>query len=125
MNDGLFFLCACSETDRGGIRLCRMDTASSVPVEGELTPLPGTNFLTFSRDGKTLYATSNTKEEGGSAAAFRCGEDGSLRFLNRVSTGGTASCYLSCSPDGRALGTRGGGAHHEGGGRVGSRRTGP
>jgi len=103
MNDGLFFLCACSETDRGGIRLCRMDSAVSAPVELDLTPLPGTNFLCFSVDGKTLYATSNTKEEGGSAAAFRCGPDGSLRFLNRVPAGGTSSCYLSCSPDGRFL----------------------
>ena len=103
MDSGLFFLCACSETDQGGIRLCRMERATSAPVELALTPLPGATFLCFSRDGKTLYATSNTKEEGGSAAAFRCGPDGSLQPLGRVSSGGTSSCYLSCSPDGRFL----------------------
>ncbi|MBO4492410.1 MAG: lactonase family protein [Lentisphaeria bacterium] len=103
MNSGLFFLCACSETDRGGIRLCRMESDVSAPVELALTPLPGTNFLSFSRDGKTLYATANTKEEGGSAAAFRCGPDGSLQLLSRVSAEGVSSCYVSCSPDGRYL----------------------
>lgn len=103
MEHGLFFLCACSETERGGIRLCRMDSPVSSPVELELTPLPGATFLCFSRDGKTLYATSNTQADGGCAAAFRCSPDGSLKFLGRVPAGGKSACYLTCSPDGRFL----------------------
>lgn len=103
MNDGLFFLCACSETDRGGIYLCRMDTATSAPVVLGLTPLANTTFLCFSRDGKTVYATSNTNEEGGCVSAFRCGADGSLQALGRIPAEGKSSCYLSCSPDGRFL----------------------
>ncbi len=96
-----FYLCACSEKEDGGIHLFR-ETGKGVPEKLAFSPLANTNYLAFSPDRNYLYATCSVAGEGG-VAAFRIKEDKSLEFLNKMSAGGKASCYVICSPDGKFL----------------------
>ena len=101
MNDGLFFSCGCSDDDRGGLYLCGEDGTGTFSTRA-VTPLRGTNYLCFSPDGRTLYATWNEGRTGG-AAAYRLAPDGSLAFLNKAGSEGAAACHLTASPDGGFL----------------------
>lgn len=98
----LFYLCACSSNAQGGIYLYSINESGALAQLG-FTPLAECNFICFSPDRKYMYATTNPTETGGAAAAYRILPDGTLEYLNTVSSQGKAACYLTCSPDGRFL----------------------
>ncbi|WP_040949555.1 lactonase family protein [Gorillibacterium massiliense] len=67
--------------------------------------LPNPSFLTFSADGKRLYAVLETEESdgvpGGSACAFAIDPaSGKLTLLNRENTGAAGPCHISLAPNG-------------------------
>ncbi|MGB7803599.1 lactonase family protein [Buttiauxella sp.] len=57
--------------------------------------------LTATKDGKTLYVASEVEK--GLVAALRVGDDGSLKQLNQLSSGGAGPVYLALTPDERHL----------------------
>lgn len=101
MDEGLFFSCGCSDDERGGLYLCREDGNGGFRTVS-VTPLKGANYVCYSPDGKSLYATWNEGRTGG-VAAYRLGTDGSLAFLNKAASDGAAACHLTASPDGGFL----------------------
>ena len=98
----LFYLCACSSNEKGGIYRYSISENGAIAEQG-FTPLAECNFICFSPDRKFMYATTNPAETGGGAAAYKILPDGSLEFLNSLSSRGKAACYLTCSPDGKFL----------------------
>ena len=98
----LFYLCACSSNEKGGIYRYSISENGAIAEQG-FTPLTECNFICFSPDRKFMYATTNPAETGGGAAAYKILPDGSLEFLNSLSSRGKAACYLTCSPDGKFL----------------------
>ena len=96
-----FYLVGCSQEPEGGIRLYRRSGGKS-HLES-FTPVAGANYLAFSSDRRTLYASGADAERNGYVAAFRIGTDGGLSPLNQVPTGGTACCHLCVAPDGKRL----------------------
>jgi 6-phosphogluconolactonase len=62
-------------------------------------------FLTFSPDGKTLYAVSEVSnvDGGGTVSAYQVLESGQLELINRQASGGAGPCHVSISSDGRFL----------------------
>ncbi len=97
-----FYVCACDPGEFGGIYRYDLSESGKMTQLG-FSPLPGTNYLCFSPDRNTLYATLNTAGGEGGAAAFRIQEDGALVFLNSMESLGRAACHVTCSPDGRFL----------------------
>ncbi len=106
--DPLVFVSSFAAGDQGGINAYRLDLAS-----GKLTPTHRTGgvanafFLALTRDRKYLYAI-DAPTFGGTAnervAAFQVvGRNGELKELNRVSSKGTASCYLMADRTGKTL----------------------
>jgi 6-phosphogluconolactonase len=55
-------------------------------------------YLALKPDGTNLYAI--TSDGGGSVTAYRVGLNGSLDFINRISSGGGGPCHLSVDPGG-------------------------
>ena len=98
----IFYLCACSSDERGGIYRYSISESGAI-AEHAFTPLTECNFICFSPDRKYMYATTNPAETGAGAAAYKILPDGSLEFLNSLSAQGKAACYLTCSPDGKFL----------------------
>lgn len=66
-----------------------------------VSELPNAAQLTLSKEGKTLYVASEAEK--GVVAAYKVGDDGSLKALNQVSSGGAGPVYLSLTPEGRHL----------------------
>ncbi|WP_034461278.1 lactonase family protein [Buttiauxella noackiae] len=66
-----------------------------------VSKIPNAAQLTASNDGKTLYVASEMEK--GVIAALRVGDDGSLKELNQVPSGGAGPVYLSLTPNGRHL----------------------
>ena len=98
MAGNLFYSCGCAG-EGGGIFLCRETETVGKLETLALAPLPGANYHCFY--GKFLYSTWNIAGKGGGAAAFRINENGSLEFLNKMSSEGKAPCYTTVSADGR------------------------
>lgn len=85
-----------------GIYHATLDTASGTLSEPEVAAeTPDPSFLTFSPDGKFLYATAEGNP--GKIRAFEIQQDKKLRFINEASSGGQGPCHLSMSADGRNL----------------------
>ena len=66
-----------------------------------VSKLPNAAQLTASQDGKTLYLASEVEQ--GVVQALRVEEDGSLRALNQVASGGAGPVYLALTPNGKHL----------------------
>lgn len=66
-----------------------------------VSSLPNAAQLTASGDGKTLYVASEVEK--GVVQALRVQENGELKALNQVSSGGAGPVYLALTPDGRHL----------------------
>lgn len=62
---------------------------------------PDAAQLTVAKNGKTLYVASEVEK--GVVAALHIGDDGSLKKLNQVSSGGAGPVYLSLTPNGHHL----------------------
>lgn len=88
------------DADHPGIYLSSLN-----PKTGELGPAllaakaKNPLFVTISPDGKFLYAAMES--EGGAVGAFALREDGTLRPLNVVSSGGRVPCHVSMDSAGR------------------------
>ena len=65
------------------------------------------SFLAIHGSGKFLYAVNETNEyenkASGAVSAYRIHEDGSLKLLNRVASGGAAPCHLVVDSAGKTL----------------------
>ena len=96
-----FYLVGKSSCERGGIYQYRENQGSL--EELSFAPLSGCNWLSPSPDGKYMYATCGNGEETPGCAAFRISDDGSLIFLNKMSSEGKAPCYTVVSSDGKFL----------------------
>ena len=96
-----FYLVAKSSCERGGIYQYREEENNL--KELSFAPLTGCNWISPSPDGKYMYATCGNGEETPGCAAFRVNEDGSLEFLNKMSSEGKAPCYTVVSADGKFL----------------------
>lgn len=63
------------------------------------------SHIALSPDGKFLYASGETAsfngQNGGSVAAMKVAQDGSLTLINAVGTQGKHPCYVTTSPDGK------------------------
>lgn len=88
------FMVACvASGETGGIRHYKYN--SHEIIDTGFTPLECVNYLCYSFDKQFIYATCEG-DPCGSIASFKV--DGSrLVFLNSVSSGGNAPCYLSCN----------------------------
>lgn len=106
--DPLVFISSFEPGDKGAIHAYTFD-----PTAGALKPLAHTGgvehpfYLALAPDHKTLYSI-HAKAFGGKenehVAAFRLdGRTGKLSLLNRVSSEGTASCYLDVDRTGKAV----------------------
>jgi 6-phosphogluconolactonase len=106
--DPVVFVTAFAPGDKGVIHAYQFDTST-----GRLIPLRRTAgvenpfFLTLSPDRKYLYSI-HARQFGGKdneqVAAYEItGRTGELKFLNRQSAEGTASCYLDVDRTGKML----------------------
>jgi 6-phosphogluconolactonase len=102
------FVSAFASGEKGGIHAFGFDRD-----KGILKPLKRTTgvqnpfFIAVSPDKRFLYSI-DTEKFGGPEAAFVGafaieGSEGGLRFLNRQSTRGTASCFLDIDPSGKTV----------------------
>lgn len=66
-----------------------------------ISTLPNAAQLTVSGDGKTLYVASEVEK--GVVQALRIDDNGDVRLLNEVSSGGAGPVYLSLVPGGSHL----------------------
>lgn len=96
-----FYLVGKSSCPRGGIYQYREKDGGL--EELSFAPLTGCNWISPSPDGKYMYATCGNGEETPGCAAFRINDDGSLAFLNQLSSEGKAPCYTVVSADGKFL----------------------
>jgi 6-phosphogluconolactonase len=106
--DPLVFISAFAPGDKAAIHAFAFD-----PAQGKLKPLKRTTdlqnpfFLAIAPDGKHLYAIDTGKfggPENGFVAAYAIeGRGGELKRMNKASTRGTASCYLSVDATGKTV----------------------
>lgn len=100
MKEKEFYLCACANTDKGGIY--RLSFGPDGLQEKGFTPITESNFIIYSKDGRTMYSTG-TGADGGFISAFRVLSSGDLSLLGSVSSGGDAPCYLCMDESGKYL----------------------
>lgn len=67
----------------------------------QVSDLANAAQLTASADGKTLYVASEVEK--GVVQALRVQDNGELKTLNQVSSGGAGPVYLALTPDGKHL----------------------
>jgi 6-phosphogluconolactonase len=84
-----------------GVLSARFD-GSAVTDVAVVARVPNPSWLAVSADGSHVYAAEETGPDGG-VSAFARAEDGSLRPLGRVSSGGEATAHLALHPSGRFL----------------------
>jgi 6-phosphogluconolactonase len=102
------FVTSFAPGDKGGIHAYEFDTKAGKLKELRRTPgVENPFFLALSPDKRFLYST-HAKQFGGKenehVAVFQViGRTGELKFLNRQSSEGTASCYLDVDKTGKAV----------------------
>ncbi len=101
MSEQGFYLVAQSLEADGGVRHYRI-AASGRPEEAGFTAVPRCNFLNWSIDRRTVYASCVTGGKGG-VTALRVGPDGALSELNTLSADGMATCYTVAAPGGKFI----------------------
>lgn len=99
MND-CFYLIGRSPDADGGIYQYRENQGAMERLS--FAPLKESNWICRAPDGKFMYATWRENGDQG-CAAFQVQDDGSLKFLNRLSSAGQAPCHTCVSPDGKFL----------------------
>ncbi|MCY1722551.1 lactonase family protein [Prolixibacteraceae bacterium Z1-6] len=98
-----FYLCSFN-TETGDVELTKTFKGSDNP-----------NFLCLSPDKEYLYVATRVPAEversGGYICAYKVGENGNLKFLNKQVSNGNDPCHVDVSPDGKfvAIATYGGG----------------
>lgn len=107
-DDPLVFISAFAPGNQGAIHAYQLDQASStLKLLNKTTGVENPFFLALSPDRKFLYSIHAAKfggKEPEHVAAFQLqGRAGELKPLNRVSSKGTASCYLQVDATGKTL----------------------
>lgn len=88
-----------------GIEHYLFDNTSGGFAFCEAVDAPNPSYLTFSPDGKKLYACleANLYDGMGGLASYDVAEDGSLTETSRESAAGAAPCHLLVHPSGKVL----------------------
>lgn len=105
MDKSLFYIGAMTPNDAsGGIYGYTLD-ASGMPQMVFKQPACGVKYLAYSADKKILYSTVivDPAEKTGGVAAYRIKADGSLEFINELSSEGVSTCHLAAAPGGKYL----------------------
>ncbi|NCU04163.1 MAG: lactonase family protein [Chitinophagaceae bacterium] len=85
-----------------GIYTYRFDAQTGDAVAMSSVKTSNPSYLTASPDGKYVYAVNSDNE--GMVSAFQFNkQDGSLKFLNKVSSAGSGPCYISINRKGNIL----------------------
>jgi len=99
-----------------GIYLCNFNSETGdISLDKSFKGIDNPSFLKISASKEYLYAVSRTTEEieksGGFVVAYKIGEDGNLKFLNKQISNGAGPCHIDVSADGKyaAIATYGGG----------------
>lgn len=81
------------------------DPRGLLAQQSEVDDIEHASFLAMHPNGRVLYAVSETvSPDGGAVVAYRVDPaDGSLTRIDRVSSRGSAPCYVSLDADGRHL----------------------
>ena len=100
MND-IFYMTAWSkESPRGGVYACSIE--ENLLKELDFFPVNMAGNITFSVDGKRLYATCAMGEDEG-VAAFAVKEEKNIGFLNFIPSKGKSTCHVCTAPGGKFL----------------------
>ena len=87
------------ETESRGIYTVALDSATgALRILSSAGGSPNPSFLT--RRGDLLFAASEGADHG-AIASYRIAGDGGLSLIDRFETGGSGTCHLTLSPDGR------------------------
>ena len=70
------------------------NSTAAVKLKSKISGVENPSYLTISRDGKFVYAVNEVKDGGVSSFIFD-NTSGELKFLNKVSSGGSGPCYVS------------------------------
>jgi 6-phosphogluconolactonase len=70
------------------------NNTAAVKLKSKISGVENPSYLTISRDGKFVYAVNEVKDGGVSSFLFD-NTSGELKFLNKVSSGGSGPCYVS------------------------------
>lgn len=70
------------------------NSTGAVKLKSKISGVENPSYLTISRDGKFVYAVNEVKDGGVSSFLFD-NNSGELKFLNKVSSGGSGPCYVS------------------------------
>ena len=94
----------------GGIQVFHLDTDKHLHFVSSVTPQVNSGILCCSPDKKFLYSTDERKDlngvygNGGGVCAYKVNQsDGSLEFLNEVSSAGAYPCYIAIDAGQRFL----------------------
>ena len=104
-NRELFYVGGYTGKSPDSIYLCQFEADKITVLESY--GIEDASYLCLSPDRRFLYAVIEKGEykdhAGGGVAAFAVQDGGRLRFINEGYTEGSAPCYLSVSPGGKAL----------------------
>ena len=99
-----------------GIYLCEFDKVTGeISLKETFVGLDNPSFLKISPDKKYIYVVSRAPKEiestGGTVSAYKIGEKGSIKFLNKQLSHGADPCHVDVSRDGKfvAVANYGGG----------------
>lgn len=70
------------------------NSTGAVNLKSKISGVENPSYLAISRDGKFVYAVNEVKDGGVSSFLFD-NNSGELKFLNKVSSGGSGPCYVS------------------------------
>ena len=100
--NNIFYMTAWSKEDpKAGVYSCTFEN-KEVKIHG-FEPLFMAGYLCFSPNGKFLYATGCNDKGEEDLTAFALEENGSMKRLSSVSSGGVSTCHNCVSPDGKFL----------------------
>jgi len=70
------------------------NSTGAVNLKSKISGVENPSYLAISRNGKFVYAVNEVKDGGVSSFLFD-NNSGELKFLNKVSSGGSGPCYVS------------------------------
>jgi len=88
--------------DSKGIYSYILDTAAgTLKPEGLVAESINPSFLAIHPNGKNLYAVNEISQGDGTVTAFKIGAGGKLEKLNEVPAGGSSTCHVNISKNGK------------------------
>lgn len=108
------------EKGKGGVYSYKIDAASETFTKiDQAAPDVNAGGVCVSNDGKFIYSTDERKDfggvfgNGGGVCAYSAEEDGSIRFINEVSSAGAYPCYIVVDKKNRYVFVSNHGNHEE------------